>query len=332
MVISFIPYISNIHPSKPSLLFSSKNCQPRTEVKAEHPFYLLTTSDFYASYLISGWLKRFANDPNSKGVWIREEAPQKDIERKIEFHNAHAGEGKTPTTENNRLSIVAKKELSDLYGNISASENAMISMFGIPDFPQGAASKIHYIGKNVNGPYLKMLVGKETPKEGKLAVFTCLDRILKDWWFQLGNLVLVNGHPAVLPQARGSHAIQHIAIDSFFANSPKQFEKAAGGSIHHIDERVDGGAIIQTETLKNPFQYKTMAHVKAASWEITYRLLLETAAKYSRAGEKAIPKQETLSDNELGKEYKSRYYFPWFGRFAFIRMRKERLDSLSPAA
>jgi phosphoribosylglycinamide formyltransferase-1 len=87
---------------------------------------------------------------------------------------------------------------------------------------------------------------------------TYLPKLLEPWWIELAQSRLLNCHSAVLPYARGMHAIENVAA----SKNIEAFRKAAGVTIHYIDAGIDTGPIIRAERMTDPFRFDSLWEFK----------------------------------------------------------------------
>ncbi|AUM63768.1 formyltransferase family protein [Brevibacillus laterosporus] len=232
------------------------------ELKKAKAHLLLTEGSFHAVYLIRDWYESFKDTTSFKGIVIRDN--QGNSEQKVQFHRTFSG--KKQLTENEY------SELLSLYGTISEAEKSMISLYGIPSYPADVVGHIHYSGPNLNHPDMEAFISSLT-KEYDLTVYIFLDQILKPWWIEYTEGNIINAHSAVLPYARGMYAIENMAVKG----NQNDFQRAAGASIHYVDNGIDTGPIIRAVRIKDPFRYESIWEVKATSYRLAFELLVNQA-------------------------------------------------------
>ncbi len=257
--------------------------------------YLLTETAFHATYLVTLWRKTFNKERNFKEILVREEKPSDDVLRKRnDFHRIHQGKKKFTKKE-----IVLLREL---YPNLLKAEEAIIALFGIPEYSCTSSQQTHFLGTNLNNSYVKNWLQKmcQTAKQPPF-FFIFIDQILAPWWITLMQGHIINAHPAVLPYARGVCAIENMAI----AKNKQAFETAAGATIHYVDTGVDTGPIIQAQRLQNVFSYHSLWEVKAYSWMTAMQLLTDVAKQINNYPI-TIPVGIYVDKTLVGSNFKSR--------------------------
>lgn len=228
-------------------------------------FYLLIDDDLFGSYLLTHWQKRFTDCRAWKGVLLRGNYPSKQVvQARRTFHEKYEG--------CMRITPEIERELTAIYPNIDVVEKAMIRIYGIPRYASTHDTRSRFLGRNLNNvkvkQWLKMVCQDHTPW-----IFTYVTQILQSWWVELSHGRLVNSHSAVLPYARGVHSIENVAASQDIA----LFRKAAGITIHYIDEGIDTGAIIRTERIMEPFQFDSIWELKAYTYLMGDEVYTETA-------------------------------------------------------
>ncbi len=89
--------------------------------------YLLVDSCFCCSYAVTIFLKEFQYNKNFKGILLREKQPSISlIKRRNDFHRRYAGE--------KLINHAMLSELRQLYPYLDETEQAMINLFGIPEY------------------------------------------------------------------------------------------------------------------------------------------------------------------------------------------------------
>lgn len=228
-------------------------------------FYLLSDSSIICSYLVSQWVDTFRNAPGFQGVLLKEEVqPESVIQARKAFHTQYAGHKK--------LTNEGERSLIDLYPNLDRTERAMIENYGVAPYPASGSPKTTFLGENVNGQPTKEWL-KELVKDSPPFIFVCMTQILKHWWIEMTQSQIINIHSAVLPYDRGMYAIENMAI----IGDINQFRKAAGITIHYLDNGVDTGNIILAQRIIDPFQFDSIWELKAYSYILEFNLYVKTA-------------------------------------------------------
>lgn len=240
------------------------------------PQFLFTEPAFYASYLLSKWLTKSSDGTHLGQVLLRDHATSPALYRaRWEFHRSHAGD--------RHLSDFAWQKLAILYPGLNETEREMIRSSGVPDLPE-PEENIHFIGRDANSPAARRWLEEHCEPGRDPFFYVSLDRILAPWWIEISHGRIVNAHSAVLPFARGSYAIEQIAA----VGNINQFRRAAGATIHYVDDGVDTGPIIQAERLKDPFSFRSIWDCKAHSLMLAFDLLVGLA-RTMRARPGSIP-------------------------------------------
>jgi phosphoribosylglycinamide formyltransferase-1 len=230
-------------------------------------FYLLIDSCFVCCYAATMWLEEFQNKEEFKGILVREDKPSESVmKRRIDFHANHA--------DQRELSEEMCCDLAQLYGSFDETDRAMAEMFGIPKYSVTHDSKTVFMGDDINGESAKAWLMKNCSNSQPF-IFTHLGQILKSFWLEFTDNNLFNVHSAVLPYARGIYSIENVAA----LNDIDLFKRAAGVTIHLIDQGVDTGPIIRAERILNPFSFDSIWELKAYTFMIGYRLYAETAKR-----------------------------------------------------
>lgn len=231
-------------------------------------FYLLLDTCLCCAYAVNIWLEEFQGHENFKGVLLRE-APPSDtlLQQRNEFHLRHAGQ-KTPHK-------ALLDELRELYPYIDEAEEAMIRLFGIPQYSINASPNTFFLGKNINGNTAQDWVQKNIGDSQPL-IFSHLGQIVKPWWIQVAGGYLFNVHSAVLPYARGINAIENVAA----SQEVVLFKQSAGLSIHLIDQGVDTGAIISALRVNEPFRFSSIWELKGYVYKMGYHAYVDVAKRF----------------------------------------------------
>jgi len=217
---------------------------------------------------VSRWVNDFSENTHFKGVWVREEKPPQSIlDDREKFHKEHAGQ-KELTQEMTRT-------LNRLYPYFDETEQAMITMFGVPEYSVTSVPdpvETAFLGKNINGESAKRWV-KENYPDSKPFLFSHLGQIVKPWLIKYAENRLLNVHSAVLPYVRGIYSIENIAA----VQDVDLLRKAAGFTIHFINEGVDTGPIVRAERVRDPLGFNSIWELKGYVYHVGYRFYAETA-------------------------------------------------------
>ena len=183
------------------------------------------------------------------------------------------------------LNTTSVEQLREIYPDLSETEEAMIHLFGIPTHSATAFSETLFPGLNFNSlptkEWLKGICSQSTIP----FMFIFIDQILDPWWIEYTGSRIINGHPAVLPYARGMNAIENIAI----SKNIEAFQRAAGGTVHYIDKGIDTGPIICAERFANPFQFNSIWEHKAYECSLVFDMLIKTAQDMLASANYTIP-------------------------------------------
>lgn len=229
-------------------------------------FFLVTEASFHASYLITRWIEAFECVEGFRGIVVREEPMPEEEQRARElFHHQYQGQM--------HLSNAAMQQLRASYPDLSETEQAMISLFGV-----SRHSVTHYpgtvcLGFDLNAPQARQWLVEVCAAPDHPFLFVFLDQILEPWWIELSGSRIINGHSAVLPYARGMFAIENVAI----SQSVEAFKRAAGATVHYIDSGIDTGPIIRAERLIDPFRFGSIWEQKGYTFSIVFDLLIQVA-------------------------------------------------------
>lgn len=250
--------------------------------------YVITEACYHAAYLMEQVADLFQEEGNAQYALIIRQKKPLDAARLTSIHEKLCVKKKYTDAE---IAV-----LRDAYGGLSQSELALIDMYGVPRFHTLSFPAI-YVQKNLNDPILQVALTEES-RQTQLSAAIFLDCILAPWWLNTFENRIVNVHSAILPYALGMYAIEQVA-----ANGDMQaFIRAAGASIHYIDEGVDTGPLIAHLPLKTPCGYDSIWQVKADSYMSAFSLLNHYIRKKD-----AFTHTDILTHTHmLGKEYKAR--------------------------
>ena len=244
-------------------------------------FYLLTDASVICSYLVSKWIDVLGNMPEFQGVIVKEEPQSKNLlKARQDFHNRYFDLKDLIVNSPQQITDLYQ-EITDLYPSFDQTEKSMIKNYGVAKYSVTGYERTICIGDNLNGNSVKEWL-IEVSEKSSTFIFVCATQILNSWWIELTNSQLFNCHSAVLPFARGMYAIENIAIEQ----NVTKFKRAAGATIHYIDEGVDTGKIIRSQRITNPFQFDSIWDLKAYSYLLGFDLYVKTA-------------QDILADSEI---------------------------------
>ncbi len=228
-------------------------------------FYLLMDSCLCCAYTVTMWLEELQDNRHFKGVLLREDKPADSLlERRNSFHQENAGS-----------KVVTEgmiRELRQLYPYLDETEQAMIKLFGIPQYAVSQAANTYFLGPDINGKKAGDWT-KNNISDSRPVIFSHLGQIVEPWWIELTENQLLNVHSAVLPYGRGIYVIENIAA----LQDLEWFNLAAGYTIHYIDSGVDTGPIISTTPINDPLQFNSIWELKGHTYHSGYRSYLELA-------------------------------------------------------
>jgi phosphoribosylglycinamide formyltransferase-1 len=272
---------------------------------------LMTENNFHATYLVTKWLDTFEQDHIS--VVLREsELPEPLLRERAIFHRNHKGE--------HSLSPRAEREVTRLYSDFGPTEAAMIEAFGVPAHTVTDAPDTAYLGKKINAPSVREWLARECSGPVKPFFFIFLDRMLAPWWIELAESRIINSHSAVLPVARGAHAIEQIAADRDF----DRFSAAVGATAHYIDNGVDSGPVVGGARFSDPFRFNSIWDCKAHQFMLAYDVLIEVADQLrKRPG--TVPLGARIEVDDTYPDFK-------FAEFTAQRRRQAELGYLAMRA
>lgn len=233
--------------------------------------FLITENTFHAGYLVTKWLEAFGGSPDFLGIALRENPiPAQNCKAKENFHQRYQGQ--------TSLDGAAREQLQILYPALSETELAMITSFGIPAHSVTSDPRTLFLGKNINNPWAQQWLSTVCATPQKPFLFIFLDRILAPWWLELTGSQIINGHSAVLPYAKGTFAIEQVAI----SQDSEHFRASAGATIHYIDTGIDTGPIIRGERFRDPFRFDSIWDCKGHSFMLVFDLLIQVASEMSK--------------------------------------------------
>jgi phosphoribosylglycinamide formyltransferase-1 len=220
--------------------------------------YIITEACFHTAYLINGLSDLIKESKGSFKLIIRQKQSL-DKEQLTVIHEK--------LSQKKRLSEGDIKVLSAVYGDLSEAERALIGMMGVPKC-HVFSLPADYVVSDLNSADMERVLRQES-ETVPLAAAIFLDCILKPWWLEVFQRRIVNAHSAVLPHARGMFAIEQTSAKGDI----DAFTQAVGASIHYIDNGVDTGPLIAGVPLDDPWQYESIAEIKAASYLLAFQLL-----------------------------------------------------------
>ncbi|MCB0317407.1 MAG: hypothetical protein KDD56_01535 [Bdellovibrionales bacterium] len=243
--------------------------------------YFLTEFAFHPSFLVKNCLDTLGDLPEFGGILIRNPKKNSKLEVVKNFEN------------NTRF-------YESYYGTLSSSELAMLDLYGDPDYYISPSSKVHFIERNLNSDQALSQVRDiiDIRENEKVFILVFLDTILRESWIDFSKGNLVNAHSAVLPYARGMHAIEQVVANG----KSDEIMKVSGATVHYIDSGVDTGPIIYAERILNPFQYKSIWHLKAACYMLSFKLLLKVANDLM-SNPNTLPVGTIVASDILGPNY-----------------------------
>ncbi len=261
-------------------------------------FFLLTENTFHSGYLVNQWLDEFGTDPEFLGVTLRADPlPEEVLANRASFHERLHGR--------RELSDMEQRELLALYPDAGDTDFAMVKLLGIPARPVTALDPgtATFLGHDLNSARAEAWLTAMSQAHERLHGFVFLDRLLASWWIKTTAGMLFNAHSAVLPHARGMFAIEQVAARA----DAEYFRRAAGATVHFVDEGVDTGPIVRAERLDDPFAAESIWECKGRSFATGFRLLTEVArdAQASRIAP-PTPQTDGTEDREPGPEFKRR--------------------------
>ena len=252
-------------------------------------FFLLTETNFHASYLVTEWMNHFAGVPEFMGVAVRASAEPQGVKALREsLHQEFQGQHELPE--------IALQTFREVYPGLSKTDQAMIKLSGVPAHAVTAYPQTIFLGTDLNHQHVRQWLSQVTPA----FFFIFLDQLLAPWWIETTHAQIVNAHSAVLPYARGMYAIENIAM----RQDIDYFRQAAGSAIHYIDNGIDTGPIIKRENLADPFAFESIWEVKAASFSSTFELLVQACQSMLKS--RQIPRGTLIDPSLRGPNFNSR--------------------------
>ena len=219
-------------------------------------FYLVVENSIYSCFLVSAFLETFGEGRDFLGVLSAEPVPAAGIrEGRERFHTDVRG-----ATD---WSKARQTEWERLYQPLGEAGQAMVQQYGVPAFSMSHHHNTMFLGPDIDGSQVRDRV-TSLFREGRPWLVTYLPQLFKPWWIEVSRSRIVNCHSAVLPYARGVHAIESIAA----TRNIDAFRRAVGVTIHYIDEGVDTGPVIRAERLVSPFGFQSIWELKASVYKL----------------------------------------------------------------
>ncbi len=255
-------------------------------------FFLLTETNFHASYLVTEWIQHFAGVPEFMGIAVRANAEPEGVRAlREDLHWEFRGQRDLPE-------IILQK-FREVYPGLSRADQAMIKLFGVPAHAVTAYPETFFLGSDLNHPCVRQWLS-EMSQEAPPFFFIFLDQLLASWWIDITRSQIMNAHSAVLPYARGMYAIENVAS----RQDIDYFRQAAGCAIHYIDNGIDTGPIVNRKNIADPFAFDSIWEVKAASFSGAFDLLVQ--ACQSMLESQQIPRGTPTDPRQRGPNFNSR--------------------------
>lgn len=258
-------------------------------------FFLLTETSFHACYLVTEWMQSFQHTPEFGGIVVREDNISEEIRSQREcFHQTFRGK--------RHFTDEMLQQMQAIYPHMSQTERAMVELFGIPAHSATFHPQTTFLGHNLNSLQAWQWLVKTCELTDNPFLFIFLDQLLQSWWIEQTGSQIINAHSAVLPYARGMHAIENIAA----LQDKVYFQKSVGATVHYIDTGIDTGPIIRVEKLKEPFHYRSIWEVKAHSLKLAFDLLIQTALNMLH--EQSKPLSVSSAPAVQGPNFQSKHF------------------------
>lgn len=266
--------------------------------KIGRDFYLLLDASIICSYLATDWVAMFKQSAHFRGILIpTAKISDEVLEQRQAFHDQYSScEEITPKLMEDCLKV---------YPDMDETEEAMLRSFGVAAQSATNFRDTFFIGPKANSPETRTWLESKSQNGPPPAVFVCATKILKPWWIEVTDHNLFNIHSAVLPFARGMHAIENIALK----RDVEQFKRAAGFTIHYIDEGVDTGAVIKSQRLRNALGFESIWELKGHlyKWEGEHYVQF---AKEFLSDTNTKPAGIIMSTTAMGENYRIRDFTP----------------------
>ena len=234
-------------------------------------FQVMYEPSFLSSVLLSEFERRFRNEPAYLGPIILGNPTDADVfAAKQELHRKLDGKQML-----NEADIASAKRF---YSDFSAMSLAHIVQAGFPPLAEDEANSIAWAAPSVMDERNATLIERIRERGARHYVFCFVDQIFRGTWLT-EPIKLLNGHPGVLPYARGIGALEQIAA----TGDAQWFALAAGSSVHFINAFVDAGPIVRCQRLSAPFSFRSLAHLRAFNFSSMFKLMAEVASDLIRA-------------------------------------------------
>lgn len=214
-------------------------------------FYLLAENTFESCYFVSRFIDEFEQSRSFLGVLAAEARPAEIILQDRERFHSRFG-GATDWSEE------FEQIWSGLYQPLNVTSRRMIQRYGVPHFSTSHHENTVFLGSDINGLTARNCMRDIFKTANPCWLVTYLPKLLKPWWIEPAQSRLLNCHSAVLPYARGMHAIENVAA----SKDIDAFRRAVGVTIHYIDGGIDTGPIIRAERVTDPFRFKSLWELK----------------------------------------------------------------------
>ena len=217
----------------------------------------------YAAFFVSIFHAHFSRSPNFLGAIVVSIPPDVTVlEGKRSLHKELGGIRKLDPRTFDRVRL--------LYPDLNETSILMIQAFGFPSVADVGMPKTQFIGPDISPGAVTELIESFIRRSPQHFIFTFIDKIFRGDWID-PRLKLVNGHPGVLPFARGIGALEQLAA----LGDRDLFCQAAGATIHYIDDKVDAGPVIRCQRLLEPFSYESLSQLRAFNFKLVFDLLAD---------------------------------------------------------
>ncbi|OSM95688.1 hypothetical protein AU500_09850 [Lonsdalea populi] len=198
-------------------------------------------------------------------LWIVRNARNLD---KSTLTNVHAELTKRARITDDDVALLKKA-----YGGLSQAEIYLAKKYGVPQ--SHALSSAYLVDTKTLSERFLDTHREQISKHSPDGAMVFLDIMLKPCWLGFFNNKIINAHSAVLPFARGMHAIEQIAA----LESPEALENAAGATIHYIDAGIDTGPIIRSEKISHLWEQESIWAIKGESYLLAFQLMYDYLSK-----------------------------------------------------
>ncbi len=259
--------------------------------------YLIADACVMCGYLAEKWIDMFDGHPDFRGIVVREERPSQGVlEARRALHAEYGG--------HKELSADLRAQLIDLYPYLDDTELAAIGLYGLSHYAITHYEETIFLGKNLNSKEAKQWL-IDACQDTSPWFFINIEQLLKPWWIEIAQSRVINTHSAVLPYARGLHAIETLAS----LQDRVAFEQAAGFTIHYIDAHVDTGPIIRSERIRDPFRFESIWELKSFTYMASYACYAKTASDILD-NEGTLPAGIAHDPSLRGPNFKGRTFTP----------------------